>query len=53
MKDHKDKRTDLYIYPGAKHGYAQLLFDQGKNYDKEAIRLSWLLVEDFLQRHVK
>ena len=47
-----DKPLELYIYPGAKHGYSQPLFSNGANYDLEATRLTWLLLEDFLERHL-
>jgi len=44
------KPSELYVYPGAKHAYAQPLYNEGKNYDEEATRITWLLVEDFLKR---
>lgn len=47
-----DRLVELYVYPGAAHAYAQPLFNGGKNYDKEATRLTWLLTEDFLKRHL-
>jgi carboxymethylenebutenolidase len=51
--DEKDKSFELYIYPGADHGYAQPFFLNGKNYDAEATRVTWRLMEDFLSRHLK
>ncbi|MGB5820962.1 MAG: dienelactone hydrolase family protein [Saonia sp.] len=48
-----DKPLELYVYPSANHGYAQPLFSAGANYDEEAVRLTWLLLEDFLGRHLK
>jgi carboxymethylenebutenolidase len=42
------KRPCEIIYPGADHGYAQPLFNEGKNYNPEAVRTTWVLVEDFL-----
>ncbi len=39
---------EMLIYPGADHGYAQPLFNEGKNYNPEAVRTTWVLVEDFL-----
>ena len=39
---------EMLIYPGADHGYAQPLFSEGKNYNPEAVRTTWVLVEDFL-----
>jgi carboxymethylenebutenolidase len=44
---------EMFIYPGADHGYAQPLFNEGKNYDREAVRTTWLLVEDFLTSHLR
>ena len=38
---------EMLIYPGADHGYAQPLFNEGKNYNPEAVRTTWVLVEDF------
>ena len=49
----KDKSFELYIYPGADHGYAQPFFLNGKNYNAEANRMTWKLMEDFLSRHLK
>jgi dienelactone hydrolase len=51
--DHKDKSFEMYFYPGADHGYAQLLYNEGKNFDAEATRVTWMLMEDFLSRHLK
>ena len=48
----KDKSFELYIYPGADHAYAQPLFLNGKNYNAEATRVTWKLMEDFLSRHL-
>lgn len=44
------KSSELYVYPGAAHAYAQPLYNEGQNYDAEATRITWLLVEDFLKR---
>lgn len=49
----KDKSFELYIYPGADHGYAQPFFLNGKNYNSEATRMTWKLTEDFLSRHLQ
>ncbi len=49
MKEAK-RSFELLIYPGADHGYAQPLFNEGKNYNPEAVRTTWMLVEDFLRR---
>ena len=29
---------EIFVYPGADHGYAQPLFNEGKNYNLEAVR---------------
>jgi carboxymethylenebutenolidase len=39
---------EMLIYPGADHGYGQPLFNNGKYYNPEAVRATWVLVEDFL-----
>lgn len=44
---------EMFIYPGAGHGYAQPLFNEGKNYKPEAVRATWVLVEDFLDSHLR
>jgi carboxymethylenebutenolidase len=41
---------EMLLYPGADHGYAQPLFNEGKNYNPAAVHTTWLLVEDFLDR---
>jgi len=46
------KASELYVYPGADHAYAQPLYNEGKNYDAEATRITWLLIEDFLNREL-
>ena len=44
---------EIFVYPGANHGYAQPLFNEGKNYNPEAIRITWVLVQDFLVTHLR
>jgi len=44
---------EMLIYPGADHGYAQPLFNGGKNYNAEAVRATWVLVDDFLGSHLR
>jgi len=53
LSGEKDKLFELYVYPGADHGYAQPLFNGGKNYNAEATRVTWMLMEDFLLRNLK
>ena len=42
------RACELFVYPGADHGYAQPLFNDGKNYNPIAVRTTWILIEDFL-----
>jgi len=53
FQGYKDKSFEIYIYPGADHGYAQPFFLGGKNYNAEASRMTWKLTEDFLFRHLQ
>ncbi|HVU94445.1 MAG TPA: hypothetical protein VHE34_04440 [Puia sp.] len=52
MAAQKDKPFSLYIQTGADHGYDQPLFNGGKNYDYEAGRITWLLINDFLKHNL-
>jgi dienelactone hydrolase len=52
MKEAK-RPYEMLVYPGADHGYAQPLFNKGKNYNPEAVRTTWVLVEDFLDSHLR
>jgi carboxymethylenebutenolidase len=52
LKNENEKLLELYVYPGADHGYAQPLFNGGKNYNAEATRVTWMLMTDFLSRHL-
>jgi dienelactone hydrolase len=47
------RHCELFIYPGADHGYAQPLFNGGKNFSPEAVRVSWVVIDDFLESHLK
>jgi dienelactone hydrolase len=48
------KRTyEMLVYPGAGHGYAQPLFNEGTNYNPEAVHATWVLVDDFLESHLR
>jgi dipeptidyl aminopeptidase/acylaminoacyl peptidase len=44
---------EMLIYPGVDHGYAQPLFNEGKNYNPEAVRTTWVLIDDFLNTHLR
>lgn len=45
--------AEVFIYPGARHAYAQPLFAEGANYDEVATEASWRVVDDFLARLLK
>jgi len=47
-----DRACELFVYPGADHGYAQPLFNGGKNYNPKAVRATWVVVDDFLARQL-
>jgi carboxymethylenebutenolidase len=48
LANEKDKSFEFFVYPRADHGYAQPLFNAGKNYNAEATRITWVLMEDFI-----
>jgi dienelactone hydrolase len=50
MKEAK-RPYEMLVYPDADHGYAQPLFNEGKNYNPQAVRTTWVLVDDFLGTH--
>ena len=50
LTDELNKSAEIYIYPGAKHAFAQPLFNGGRSYDPDATRAAWNLTEDFLNR---
>jgi carboxymethylenebutenolidase len=52
MKEAK-RPYEMLVYPGADHGYAQPLFNEGKNYNPEAVHTTWVLVDDFLDSHLR
>lgn len=45
-----DALTEVYVIPAARHGYAQPLYAGGVNLDAEATRITWMVLDDFLQR---
>ncbi|MEN8144597.1 MAG: dienelactone hydrolase family protein [Gemmatimonadota bacterium] len=47
-----ERLAEVFIYPGARHAFAQPLFNDGKNLDPTATRVSWMLMADFLARHM-
>jgi dienelactone hydrolase len=52
MKEIK-RPCEMLVYPCADHGYAQPLFNDGKNYNPEAVRTTWVLIDDFLSTHLR
>lgn len=44
---------EMLVYPGADHGYAQPLFNHGKNYNPKAVHATWVLVDDFLESNLR
>jgi dienelactone hydrolase len=52
MKEVK-RPYEMLVYPGANHGYAQPLFNEGKNYNPEAVRATWLIVDECLDSHLR
>jgi len=48
LSDEKDKSFEFFVYPRADHGYAQPLFNGGRNYNSEATRISWMLIKEFI-----
>ena len=47
MKQAK-RSYELVVYPDVDHGYAQPLFNEGKNYNADAVHATWVVVDDFL-----
>ncbi len=43
--------ASLFIYPNAGHAFAQKLFNEGRNYDEEAMNATFRVAYDFLARH--
>lgn len=52
LSAHPDKSMELHVYSGADHGYAQPLFNSGRNYSAQLTAMTWKLTEEFLYRHV-
>jgi carboxymethylenebutenolidase len=46
------KNLEVYVYPNARHGYAQPLFAGGANLDEEATETTWEVIEAFLDRNL-
>jgi carboxymethylenebutenolidase len=47
------KAAEVYIYPNGGHGFAQPLWNDGADLDATATRLSWMLIDDFLERNLR
>ena len=52
IREATKRPCEIFIYPGADHGYAQSLFNEEKSYNLEAVRILWVLVQDFLATHL-
>ncbi len=50
--EHVAASLEVHVLPGARHAYAQPLFAGGDNLDPEATRVTWMILEDFLARHL-
>ncbi len=48
LANEKNKSFEFFVYPQADHGYAQPLFNGGRNYNAEATRITWMLMKDFI-----
>jgi carboxymethylenebutenolidase len=46
------KAVEVYVYPNGGHGFAQPLWNNGATLDSTATRVSWMLIDDFLERHL-
>jgi len=46
------RAAEYYLYPNADHAFAQPLYNGGKNYDEEATKMMWLILQHFLARLV-
>ena len=53
MMEEAGRDLELYIYPGADHAYSQPLYAAGANYDSTATAVTWLLIQNFLERHLR
>ena len=48
LANEKSKSFEFFVYPQADHGFAQPLFNGGRNYTADATRITWVLMKDFL-----
>ena len=51
LANEKSKSFEFFVYPQADHGYAQPLFNGGRNYNPEATKMTWNLMEEFIRQH--
>lgn len=47
---HRMKNLEVYVYPNARHGYAQPLYAGGDNLDEKATETTWRVLEIFFDR---
>ena len=52
LSGHPDKTLELHVFSGADHGYAQPLFNGGKNYNAEVTGMTWQLTDAFLEKQL-
>lgn len=48
-----ERSPEIYIYPDARHAFAQILYNGGLNYDAEATAMAWLNIDAFLERQAE
>ena len=47
------RAPEIFIYPEAKHAFAQILYNGGLNYDADASAMTWLNINGFLERQIR
>ncbi|HEX4849464.1 MAG TPA: dienelactone hydrolase family protein [Puia sp.] len=52
LTNEKSKKFELHVFSGVDHGYAQPLFNGGKNFNDEATQNTWHLIIDFLSKNL-
>ena len=45
-----ERSPEVYIYPEARHAFAQILYNGGENFDAGATEMAWLNIDGFLRR---
>jgi carboxymethylenebutenolidase len=52
LASEKDKEFQLHVFSGVDHGFAQPLFNQGRNYNEEATKETWFMIKNFLSKNL-